>query len=412
MAIASAYSASATIGLYGSKYDHVSAADLSTVGTIGTGSDADGDYIEAASQPGNRLVSGTVAKLSTTSGFTLVAKFKTTATGLASVGGTINDSLSYLENLVINQGDQTGTVLNGAVGLFLRGTDGLIRFGRTPDVGINDGDVHTVAIEYGGGGNTIAIAVDGVSQTVTYGDNSSPSVSVGNTQYPVFILARNVRGTADQGLAAKLYAYARLADDGFNLTDLSTDPSEIFDLAGGTAISFSGTVPTQNLTQDSAMSSLDLSTYFSGTETPFSYAVQTGTLPAGLSLNASTGVISGTPTAAGTASIVVRATDDATDTADTNSFDIVVASAVATVTVTDPLKNNTGTVLASETGVKAAVLDATTLESVYEVTGLTTNGSGVLEAISNAALTASTSYHVAIKLSDGSVGITGPITAT
>jgi hypothetical protein len=109
---------------------------------------------------------------------------------------------------------------------------------------------------------------------------------------------------------------------------------------------------------------------------------------------------------------VVRGTDDASNTADTNSFDIVVASAVATVTVTDPLKNNTGTLWTSETGIKASVLDATTLESVYEVTGLTTNGSAVLEAISNAALTASDSYHVAIKLSDGSVGITGPITAT
>lgn len=189
-----------------------------------------------------------------------------------------------------------------------------------------------------------------------------------------------------------------------------TNSFDIVVASAATAISFTGTVPTQNLTEDVAMTSLDLTSYFSGSETPFTYAIQSGTLPTGLSL--SSGVISGTPTQVGTFPIVVRGTDDATNTADTNSFNIVVASAVATVTVTDPLKNNTGTLWASETGIKASVLNATTLESVYEVTGLTTNGSGVLEAISNAALNAGDSYHVAIKLSDGSVGVTGPITAT
>jgi len=38
-------------------------------------------------------------------------------------------------------------------------------------------------------------------------------------------------------------------------------------------------------------------------------------LPAGLSLNGSTGVISGTPTAAGTSSVVIKVTDAAANTA-------------------------------------------------------------------------------------------------
>ena len=50
--------------------------------------------------------------------------------------------------------------------------------------------------------------------------------------------------------------------------------------------------------------------------------------------------------------------------------------------------------------------------SVYEATGLTTNASGILATISNAAITAGQQYHAAIKLADGSVGITGPITAS
>lgn len=98
--------------------------------------------------------------------------------------------------------------------------------------------------------------------------------------------------------------------------------------AGGspTPIAFTGTVPTLNGTEGVAFSE-SLASYFSGTETPFAYTLQSGTLPAGLTLNSSTGVISGTPTTAGTSSgIVVRGTDATPDTADTNSFSIVIAA--------------------------------------------------------------------------------------
>ncbi len=48
----------------------------------------------------------------------------------------------------------------------------------------------------------------------------------------------------------------------------------------------------------------------SGGTAPYTYSVSGGSLPAGLSLNPSTGVISGTPTASGTASFTVQAHDN------------------------------------------------------------------------------------------------------
>jgi hypothetical protein len=57
----------------------------------------------------------------------------------------------------------------------------------------------------------------------------------------------------------------------------------------------------------------------------YSYSIHSGTLPAGLSLNADTGVVSGTPTGAGvSAGIVIRVTDDAGSHVDLDPFTLTV----------------------------------------------------------------------------------------
>lgn len=89
---------------------------------------------------------------------------------------------------------------------------------------------------------------------------------------------------------------------------------------------FSGTIPAQSFVEDSAITPLDLSSYWT---LESSCAIQSGTLPAGLSFNTSTVTISGTPTTpAGAVAIVIRCTN--TDgTADSNSFNITITSAAS-----------------------------------------------------------------------------------
>ena len=70
-----------------------------------------------------------------------------------------------------------------------------------------------------------------------------------------------------------------------------------------------------------------------GGTSPYSWAVISGGLPAGLSLNTSTGVISGTPSAIGASSFTVQATD-ATPQSASKALSITIAAAPASLAVT------------------------------------------------------------------------------
>ena len=72
---------------------------------------------------------------------------------------------------------------------------------------------------------------------------------------------------------------------------------------------------------------------------------------------------------------------------------------------------DTGTLRASLSGIKVVVIRASDMVAVLTKTGLTTNASGLLSAISDANIVAGTQYHVVIKLSDGGVGVSAPIAA-
>jgi hypothetical protein len=193
---------------------------------------------------------------------------------------------------------------------------------------------------------------------------------------------------------------------------------------GGTAVSFAGTIPALNGTVGTsfAAQSPTIASYFSGTLTPFAYTLQSGTLPAGLTLNSSTGVISGTPTTAGTTTgLVIRATDASSNTANSNSFSIVIAPPAAT-SMTIALKQSDGTTpAASITGIEYAILNAATVAAATAVldtgTGESTDGSGNLVLdLTGLGLTVGQVRYVVAGKSNGTPGANfdgwqGPATA-
>ena len=101
------------------------------------------------------------------------------------------------------------------------------------------------------------------------------------------------------------------------------------------------TISTTSLPNGTVSTAYSTTLAATGGATPYSWSISSGSLPAGLSLTASTGVISGTPTTANTYSFTVKVTDANSNTA-TKSLSITIAAAAQSPTIsTTSLPNGT-----------------------------------------------------------------------
>ena len=69
------------------------------------------------------------------------------------------------------------------------------------------------------------------------------------------------------------------------------------------------TITTSSLPNGTVGTAYSATLSASGGTTPYTWSISAGSLPAGLTLNASTGAITGTPTTAGTFSFTAKVTD-------------------------------------------------------------------------------------------------------
>ena len=85
----------------------------------------------------------------------------------------------------------------------------------------------------------------------------------------------------------------------------------------------------------------------SGGTPPYTWSISVGTLPAGLSLNASTGAITGTPTATGTSNFTVKVTDHSSPAGSATSNLSLTVNAVLAITTTSLPNGSLGTAYSS-----------------------------------------------------------------
>lgn len=163
------------------------------------------------------------------------------------------------------------------------------------------------------------------------------------------------------------------------------------------AVTFAGVVPDFTGTTG-ASSSIDLSSYFSGGLSR-TFAVLSGSMPTGLTQVGSTAVWTGTLGSAGSGSVVVRATDSATNTDVTNTVNWVIGLTTPGTVTSSVLKNNDGWVFANVSGIRCFARNPTTGADVLLKTGLSSNGSGVV-SFADAALAQNTDYELRWKIPD------------
>jgi hypothetical protein len=154
------------------------------------------------------------------------------------------------------------------------------------------------------------------SGTTGSGYSASLSASGGVTPYTWTIAAGALPAGLSLSSSSGAISGTPSAAGSFTFT------AEVADSAGQTrsaALSITISVPPLAITSTSLPSGTVGNSYSanltaSGGVTPYTWSVSAGSLPAGLSLSASTGAISGTPTAAGTSNFTAQVADSASHT--------------------------------------------------------------------------------------------------
>jgi uncharacterized repeat protein (TIGR02543 family) len=196
-------------------------------------------------------------------------------------------------------------------------------------------------------GNTVAvstsqftIAVAKVNQTITFGALANKTMGTGTVSLSAsassgnavtFTSADTSKCTVSGSIVSLVAAGTctinanQAGDTNYNA---ATQVSQAFTIAAALSL----TTPTGAGLSATVGTAYSLAVTNSGGAGSNAWVLATGTLPAGLTLNSSTGVISGTPTAAGSQTVSVKVTDANGANLTTSNFTIAVAAGNQTIT--------------------------------------------------------------------------------
>jgi uncharacterized protein YhjY with autotransporter beta-barrel domain len=194
------------------------------------------------------------------------------------------------------------------------------------------GDSITAVVPNGSGTVSVSVITDAGTATVGPFTFAAPTVNAVNTSV-AFDSSNNAIGVTASGnptsvAVASAPAHGVAVASGTSITYTPTAGYAGPDSFTYTASNAAGTsspatvaitvnAPTlalspSTLSKATAESSYSQTLAASGGTAPYTYALTSGALPAGISLNTSTGSLSGTPSSAGTFNFTVRATDSST----------------------------------------------------------------------------------------------------
>ena len=311
----------------------------------------------------------------------------TSTTINGTVGSAVSSSINAT-NAPTSYAVASGTLPDG---LSLSGTSGAIT--GIPKVAGNGSVTITASNGGGNGTGTITFNISKGNQTIG-GVTSTMSKAVGTTAYTL-----NATSSASLALSyvSSNTSVATVANGtvtvlGAGVTTLTVSQAGDSNYSAAPSVTQVLTVTAEapvvgSVTINGTVGSV-LSANVNATNSPTSYAVASGTLPTGLSLNATSGVISGTPTKTTTGSsvVVVRATNTSGNGTGKITFNIAKGSQTISGVASTVSKN----VGAAAYSLNASVTSNLTLSyasSNTSVATVATNGTVTVKAAGTTTLT-------------------------